>query len=153
MPIGKLWIRTKNFAHISHNNTTAECWKGPKGHQQFPACIGLASVGFIDEDAMFAGIKRRADAFLKEAVRVCDGQTKRIGVVTNVVYNFNKPILQCSCTVYNPEAFDLTRVTRHEYIVFEGIGNGGEEYVVFFTLLVEDQGIYLKDAASVQLRY
>ena len=90
-------------------------------------------------------IKRRADAYLVEAKRVVDiGMTDEkyskmfgasINIVANVVYNFEKPMLQCAVTVFDIEApssggkmapvsGDYKRV---EYVVFEEIGRGGED--------------------------
>ena len=66
-------------------------------------------------DVFIAVLEQHQD---KYALNVsCSLLQPRIGVVANLVYNFNIPILQCSCTVYNPEvigkdgalsAFDLT---------------------------------------------
>ena len=134
----------KELCKIYCNNTTPECWRGPKG-QEFPAAIGLASIGYIKEDMRNMAIKRRADAYLVEAKRVVDiGMTDEkyskmfgasINIVANVVYNFEKPMLQCAVTVFDIEApssggkmapvsGDYKRV---EYVVFEEIGRGGED--------------------------
>jgi hypothetical protein len=82
-------------------------------------------------------MKRRADALLEEVKRVEDIGNKRggapwIGITANVVYNFDKPILQCSVNFFDSEAecdYGPKGMPKPEcvhYVVFEPIGEGGE---------------------------
>lgn len=119
-------------------NTSAAEWKGTKG-QEFPAFIGLASIGLLLEKDLFLMMKRRADVFLKELKRIDDiaaknsarKYTSSIGITANVVYNFHKHILQCSVNFFDSEVeygpHKLSKPECVHYIVFEPIGEGGED--------------------------
>ena len=128
----------KNICKSYCANTCAGDWKGGKG-QEFPAFIGLLAIGLILEQDCFLMMKRRADVFLTEVKRVVDIGVKNdkngmarpsIGLVANVVYNFNRPILQCSVNFFDSEVeYGPQKVAKPEsihYIVFEPIGEGGD---------------------------
>ena len=106
--------------------------------QKGAAAIGLLSIEMIDEEQCSKAMRDRADAFLKEAKRCIDIDLKNdkygfrkatIGLAAAVVYNMDKPRLQCAATVHDSEAeigFGQGMVTVN-HIIFEIVGEGGED--------------------------
>lgn len=120
------------------NNTNPNDWKGPEG-QQFPVPVGLTAIRLMKIDDLWDYMRTRADLFLSEVKRVtefgeenCDNG---IGLVVNVMYNFDRPILQGSVTFMDPTVptilpNGISLTGTHEcvyYVLFESIGDGGED--------------------------
>lgn len=111
----------------------------PEGNGQRGAvAIGLLSVELIDEVQCRNAMRDRGEAFVKEAKRCTDiylqndkyGFRKAtIGLAAAVVYNMGKPRLQCAVTVHDEESEIGFRhgMVPVNHIVFEAVGEGGEE--------------------------
>lgn len=91
-------------------------------------------------DDLWMAMRNRADLFFHEVNRVLEanqnheGHEKTIGLIVNVMYNLDRPILQGAVTFHNSDGSTViggrTIPGGTEcvyYIMFEAIGEGGED--------------------------
>mmetsp|Transcript_14833 Transcript_14833/g.30382 ORF Transcript_14833/g.30382 Transcript_14833/m.30382 type:complete len:283 (-) Transcript_14833:147-995(-) len=122
----------KHLCQLYCNNTNPKDWKGAKG-QQFPVPVGLRGIGLMLEDDLWEAMKNRASLFFDEVHRVIEAnhesyREKEIGLILNVMYNFDKPILQGAVTFHDSNGPTLNGGTECVYyILFEPVGEGGED--------------------------
>lgn len=128
----------KHLCQVYNNNTNPKDWKGVK-NQQFPIPVGLAAINLMLKDDLWSSMRTRADLFLEEVKRVVStGRElhRSIGLVVNVMYNFDFPILQGFVTFLDPTVPTvlpngmIDPDGTHEcvyYVLFTPIGEGGED--------------------------
>jgi hypothetical protein len=128
----------KHICQVYCNNTNPKDWKGAEG-QHFPAPVGLTAIGIMLEDDLWVAMRNRADLFFEEVNLVLEAnhesyREKKIGLIVNVMYNLDRPILQGSVTFHDSDGSTVIcgrtipgGTECAYYILFEPIGEGGED--------------------------